>query len=257
MKTLFANSPDGIRIAYDRSGTGPAIVLIHGGGSSRQDWHEEGYVGRVQKDYTVITLDLRGHGESDLPTDSVDYNIDKMEQDILSVADACGVEHFIIWGMSYGGKIGRYLASQSERVAKIILMGTPMGPGASGELRHQIENSCMRWPLILQAQRDGTLDLDSLSEADREFLLNFNIPVILAWGQAMLDWPSIEPADFKCPTLWLVGSEDQQAMDSIRKYEQCLKGSRIQLHIVKGLNHLQVFEKIDRVLPTMLAFTKS
>jgi len=180
-----------------------------------------------------------------------------MGQDILAVANACGVEHFIIWGMSYGGKIGRYLAAQSERVAKIILMGTPMGPGASGKLGHEIENSCTRWPPILQAQRDGTLDLDSLSEADREFLLHFNVPVILAWGQAMLDWPSIEPVDFICPTLWLVGSEDEQTMDSAKEYEQSLKGSRVQLHIVEGLNHLQVFEKIDRVLPSMLAFTQS
>lgn len=257
METLFANSPDNVRIAYDRSGTGPAIVLIHGGGSSRQDWHEEGYVRRVQEDFTVITLDLRGHGESDLPTDPADYTTDKMEQDILAVADACGVENFIIWGMSYGGKIGRYLASRSERVVKIILMGTPMGPGATGNLRQEIENSCTRWPPILQAQRDGTLDLDSLSEADRDFLLHFNVPVILAWGQAMLDWPSIQPADFMCPTLWLIGSEDQQAMDSAREYEQSLKGSRVQLQIVEGLNHLQVFEKIDRVIPTMLAFNQS
>jgi pimeloyl-ACP methyl ester carboxylesterase len=257
VETQFANSPDNVRIAYDRSGGGPAIVLIHGGGSRRLDWHEEGYVRRLQEYFTVITLDLRGHGESDLPTDPTDYTTEKMKKDILAVADACEVEHFIIWGMSYGGKIGRYLASQSERVTKIILMGTPMGPGASGELRHEIENSCTRWPPILQAQRDGTLDLGSLSEADREFLLHFKVPVILAWGRAMLDWPSVEPADFICPALWLVGSEDQQAMDSAREYEQSLKGSRVQLHILEGLNHLQVFENIDRALPAMLAFNQS
>lgn len=257
MDTLFANSPDNLRIAYDRSGTGPAIFLVHGGGSSRQDWHEEGYVGSIQENFTVITLDLRGHGESDLPTDPVDYTTDIMGQDILAVADACEVEYFIIWGMSFGGKIGRYLAAKSERVTKIILMGTPMGPGASGDLREEIISSIAHWPPILQAQRDGTLDLDSLSEADREFLLYYNIPVILAWGQAMLDWPSIEPADFQCPTLWLVGSKDQQAMDSASEYEHSLKRSNVQLHIVEGLDHLQVFENIDKVLPTMLAFTQS
>jgi pimeloyl-ACP methyl ester carboxylesterase len=48
MNTLFATSPDGVRVAYDRSGTGPAIVMLHGGGSSRQEWHEAGYVRRLQ-----------------------------------------------------------------------------------------------------------------------------------------------------------------------------------------------------------------
>ncbi len=232
-------------------------MLIHGGGSNRQEWHEAGYVGRLREDFTVITLDLRGHGESSLPTDPADYTTDKMGRDILAVVDACGVERFIIWGMSYGGKVGCYLAAQSERVAKIILMGTSLGPGASGEIRQEIEDACTRWPPILQAQRDGTLDIDTLSQDDREFLRRFNVPVILAWGRAMLDWPTIEPADSRCPTLWLTGSEDRLAMDSVREYEPSLKGSSVQLHIVEGLNHEQVFEEIDKVFATMLAFTQS
>ena len=257
MDTLFADSPDGTRIAYDRSGTGPAIVLVHGGGGSRQNWHEAGYVRRLQNDFTVIALDLRGHGESSMPTDPAAYTADKMGQDILAVADICGVEHFTMWGMSYGGKVSRYLAVESERVAKLILMGTPLGLGVSGERRREAIDFCAHWPAIVQAQREGTLALDLLSSDDQEFLRHFNVPVMLGWVRAMLDWPAIEPADFRRPTLWLVGSEDRHAMVSLKEYEAALKGSRVQVRIFQGLDHEQVFDDIDRVFPTLLAFTQS
>jgi pimeloyl-ACP methyl ester carboxylesterase len=253
--TLFAGSPDGTRVAYDRCGTGPTIVLLHGGGSNRQEWHEAGYVGRLRENFTVITVDLRGHGESGLPTDPVAYTTDKMVQDILAAADACGVDRFIIWGMSYGGKVSRYLAVQSERVVKFILMGTPLGLGVSGERRQQAIDFCEHWPPIVQAQRNGTLDLGSLSQNDQDFLHHFDVPVMLGWVRAMLDWPAVEPADFRCPTLWLVGSEDRHAMASLKEYEASLKGSRVQVHLFEGLDHEQVFDEIDRVFPTMLAFT--
>jgi pimeloyl-ACP methyl ester carboxylesterase len=257
MNTLFTTSLDGTRIAYECSGAGPALMLLHGGGNSRQVWHEAGYVKRLQDNFTIIAPDLRGHGESGMPIEPADYTVDKMMQDILAVADACGVEQFTIWGFSFGGKVGRYLAAHSERVVKIILMGTPLGVGVSDEFRQYFEDFCAHWPSILQAQRDGALDLDSLSQDDRELLHHTNVPAMMAWGQAMIGWPAIEPADFICPTLWLIGSEDRWAMVSVRKYEQSLKASRVQLHIVDGLNHGQVFDEIDKVFPAMLAFTQS
>jgi pimeloyl-ACP methyl ester carboxylesterase len=269
MNTLFATSPDGTRVAYDRSGAGPAIVLLHGGGGRRQDWDNAGYIRRLQDNFTVILLDLRGHGESGLPTEPADYTIDKMVQDILAVADACEVESFTLWGMSYGGKVGRYLAAglpsaagcssatQSARVANIILMGTPLGPGVTGQLRQDAIDFCAHWPPIMQAQREGRLDVASLSPDDQDVLRRLNVAVMLGWVRAMLDWPAVEPADFRCPTLWLMGSEDRHAMDSFREYEGSLAGSQVQVHIVEGLDHMQVFEQVDRVFPTMLAFTQA
>jgi pimeloyl-ACP methyl ester carboxylesterase len=232
-------------------------VLLHGGGGTRQEWREAGYVGRLRDEFTLITMDLRGHGESGLPTDPADYTPDKMGQDVLAVADACGVERFDMWGISYGGKVSRYLAVQSERVAKFIMMGTPLGLGVSGQRRQEAIDFCGHWPSIVQAQRDGTLDLDSLSQHDRDMLHRFHIPVMLAWVRAMLDWPAIEPADFGCPTLWVVGSEDRHAMASLREYEEALKGSRVRVHVVEALDHEQAFDEIDVVLPTMLAFSRS
>ncbi len=255
MNTLFARSPDGTRIAYDRVGAGPALVLLHGGGGARQEWDEAGYVRRLCKDFDTITLDLRGHGESDGPTDPAAYAIDKMVQDILAVADACGVARFAMWGMSYGGKVGRYLAVRSERVTRFVMMGTPLGPGVSGQRRQQALDFCAHWPPIVQAQRAGTLY--TLSPDDREFLRHFNVPAMLGWVRAMLDWPAVEPADFRRPTLWLVGSEDRHAMDSRERYAAALAGSRVQVHVLEGLDHNQAFDEIDRALPAMLAFTKS
>lgn len=257
MTTLFTTSPDNTKIAYDCNGSGPAIVLVHGGGSDRQVWYECGYVERLSKEYTVITLDLRGHGESDLPTDRSDYSTEKMGQDILSVTDSCGVDRFVIWGMSFGGKVSRYLAASSERIEKFILMGIPMGPGATDAMRKDIEGFCEYWPPILQAQRDGTLDMNAIPEDEREFMQDFNIPVMMAWGGAMLDWPAIAPGDFLCPTLWLIGSEDQPAMDSFRQHEHTLKGTQVRHHIFEGFDHHQVLTEIDQVIEIMLEFTNS
>ena len=257
MNTLFANSPDGTQIAYERSGAGPAIMLLHGGGNSRQVWDEVGYIERLRDDFTVIAPDLRGHGESGMPTKPSGYTTAKMIQDILAVADACRVERFTIWGFSFGGKVGRYVATHSKRVAKIVLMGTPLGLFISSEFRQHVADFCAHWPPILQAQSHGVLDLDTLSPDDRDLLQNKNIPAMMAWSQAMLNWPAVEPTDFSCPALWLVGSEDRVAMITVREYEQSLKASKVQLHIVEGLNHGQVLDEIDKVFATMLAFTQS
>jgi pimeloyl-ACP methyl ester carboxylesterase len=218
-------------------------------------WRETGYIERLQNIFTVIIPDLRGHGESDSPTEPSGYTTDKMTKDILAVVDTCRVERFMIWGFSFGGKVGRYVAVHSERVTKIVLIGTPLGSFISNEFRQYIADFCAHWTPILQADR--ILDTSSLSKDDREFMENNNVSAMMAWGKAMLNWTAVEPSNFHCPVLWLVGSEDQVAMTTVREFEQSLTSSKVQLHIVNGLNHGQVFDEIDRVFPTMLAFTQS
>jgi pimeloyl-ACP methyl ester carboxylesterase len=255
--TSFACSPDGTQIAYDRCGAGQAILLLHGGGGTRREWHETGYVQRLQSRYSVVTMDVRGHGESDRPADAAAYSTDKMSQDILAVADACGIERFAMWAMSYGGKVGRYLATHSERVTSLVLMGTPLGPGVVGERRQQAVDFLAHWQPIVHDQQDGTFDPHTLTDADRDVLSRLHVPSMLGWVRAMLDWPSVEPQDLRCPTLWLVGSEDRHATDSLREYEGTLEGTQVRVHLLPGLDHDQVFDEIDQVYPIMLAFTES
>lgn len=255
--TQFAISADGTRIAYDVTGKGPALLLLHGGGHNRQRWYEAGYIERLKEEFAVIAVDARGHGESDKPTEPAAYTTGKLCQDLLAVADACVVERFMIWGYSYGGNLARYLAAESDRVVKFILIGIPFGPGAAGEFRQSIEDFRAHWAPILQAQRAGALDVASLSEDDRHYLEQGNTPMFLAWLSAMLDWRAIEPADLRCPTLWLVGSDNEGAMATIKDYEMALQGSNVQVQVLEGLDHEQEFSEIEKVLPVMLAFTKA
>ena len=256
MNTLFTASPDGTRIAYDRLGSGPAILLLHGGGGSRQEWHQAGYTQHLQENFTVIALDLRGHGESDLPTDPAAYTIEKLEQDILAVADACGIERFALWGMSYGGKVGRYLAVHSLRVQKFVMLGTPLGLGVSGKSRQEAIDFCDHWLPIVRGLSDGSLELASLSPADQELLRALNVPAMTGWVRAMLDWPAVAPPDFRCPTLYLVGSQDLHATQSLKEYETSIPGSLLLVQVVEGLDHDQLFEAVDQILPILFAFSE-
>jgi pimeloyl-ACP methyl ester carboxylesterase len=222
-RTQFAVSTDGTRIAYDVTGSGPAVILLHGGGQNRRSWHEAGYVSRLATEFTVVTMDIRGNGESDKPPMAAAYAPARLNQDVLAVANAVKAERFAIWGFSYGANVGRYLAAVSDRVRGMVYIGIPFGPAAAGVFRDRI-----------------------VGMANRP-----------AWLAAMLDYPPIEPSHMRSPTLWLVGTANEDAYASAKAYQPKLAGTKVKLVLVNGLTHPQEFASIDQVFPEQLAFTRS
>ena len=254
MPAHFATSDDGTRIAYEQTGSGPAVVLLHGGAQSRQTWQDAGYVDRLSSDFTVVAMDLRGHGESDKPTSVEAYGIDRHCQDILSVADHVGVERFALWGYSFGANAGRYLAARSERVTRFVMVGVPFGAGASGDFRRTVTGVRDRWIPILRAQGEGTLDLESLTHPERAYLQSARAQHEVPWLTAILDWDEIVPAQLLCPTLWIVGGKNPVALESARSIEPALANSKVSLCTIDGLTHEMEMSDIDSVLPRIQGF---
>ncbi|MFX1255290.1 MAG: alpha/beta fold hydrolase [Promethearchaeota archaeon] len=257
METLFATSPDGTRIAFDVQGEGPAVILLHGGGHTRQRWHETGYVNRLKSSFTIITIDIRGNGESDKPTNPTAYTTNKICEDILAVADDCGADRFSILGFSFGGNIARYLTAQSERVDKVIIVGISFGPGVYGEFAEQIPKFLDRWKPITQAQLAGTFDPQSLNERERTFVSNVYMPAWVATIEAMVSWGTIEPADLLCSALLIVGTENKSAMTHLKSYHGAMEKAGVHLEIFEGLTHNEEFTEIDVVLPTIMTFLRT
>lgn len=249
MKANQIVSPDGTCIAYDVAGQGPYLVLLHGAGKTRKDWHTAGYVDQLKQDFTVVTLDIRGTGDSDKPLTAADYAIEKICADITAVADACGAKKFGVWGFSFGGNIARYLGAWSRRVTAIAVIGVPFGFAVDAKFDQYIAELENKWGDAVRAYNAG-----KLSEKERKELLKRQLPVWLPCFQAMRTWPAVEPEAVHCPVLLLVGTRNKDTLTWVESHRPTLDRAKVRVEIVEGLNHNQEFSEVEKVLPVVRPF---
>ena len=254
-KPEIAISADGTKIAYEKTGTGPALLLVHGGGQTRRSWNQIGYVDRLAKTFTVITMDLRGVGDSDRPTKPEAYALDAVLADMTAVADAAGAKRFHVYGFGHGGTLARYLAAKSDRVASAVLVGMTMGPATTGVFKTAVEAMRAKWQPVIAAHTAGTLKVETLSDSDRTAWDAGIASNVLMLG-ALLDYPPIEPADIKVPTLWAVGSDDS-AVKNLKEYEAKLKGTQVTGKVLSSVNYSDSFIKMEQVLGEIEPFWKT
>lgn len=122
----FVTASDGVALAFERQGDGPAIVMVHGFGSSRgQNWKSTGwYGGLTEAGFSIVAMDCRGHGDSGKPHDPAAYGHDRMAEDVTLVMQACGLARPLVLGYSMGGFIGlRLLAAYPDRVDRLAIAG--------------------------------------------------------------------------------------------------------------------------------------
>ena len=114
----------GLSLRYDRAGAGPAVLFIHGWAFNRTVWERQ--VVALRDRHTVITVDVRGHGESSHPRTG--YSIGAMAADLEHLVRAVGVPRIAVVGWSMGGLIALDLALRlGERVSALGLVCTTAG----------------------------------------------------------------------------------------------------------------------------------
>jgi pimeloyl-ACP methyl ester carboxylesterase len=258
MKTRYVTSTDGTQIAYDVTGQGPALMLLHGAGKTRRDWHKLGYVVRLQEAFTVITVDIRGTGGSDYLVEIEDYAIEKICQDLYAVADACRVKQFAIWGFSFGGNIARYLASckiaawypaaWSERVTALAVIGVPFGPAVDDAFDAYIRGLEKKYGHLAETQKQEPAPKKGRSP------IKGQMAGWLACFRAMRSWPRVDPGEVSCPTMLVVGTKNTNVMRWVETQREELDQAGVELQIIEGLTHNQEFTEIDRVFPVISQF---
>ena len=115
----------GKRVAYRTGGWGPLLVLVHGLTSSSATWDR--VLPKLAKQYTVLALDLLGHGRSEKLRG--DYSPGAHANTVRDLMDALGYRRATFVGHSLGGGVAMQLAYQyPERVERLVLVA----PGGFG-----------------------------------------------------------------------------------------------------------------------------
>lgn len=118
----------GLKTNYHELGSGRPIILLHGSGmgvSGWENWHR--VMPDLAKTHRVLAPDIAGFGFTERPTDT-EYNIKFWVRHLDGFIEALGLEKPVLVGNSFGGSLAlAFAARQSERLAGMVLMGTPAG----------------------------------------------------------------------------------------------------------------------------------
>lgn len=121
----------GLTLTVDEwEGTGSPVVLAHGGGQTRHSWGGTAKA-LASHGHRVVSMDLRGHGDSEWSTDG-DYSMDAYAADALAVVDWVGEP--VAWvGASLGGMTGLHAVHTApERFTSLTLVDITPRPASKG-----------------------------------------------------------------------------------------------------------------------------
>lgn len=202
-------SSDGVDIAYEVTGAGPPVLLIHGFASNaRVNWEDTRWVKTLgDAGYGVITFDNRGHGRSAKLYDPGAYPAPVMADDARRLLDHLGARTAAVIGYSMGARIAAFLCIDNPAlVSRAVFAGLAsnmiLGLGGSEQIARALEAESSDEVMTpetcafrLFAEQTGS-DLRALAACMRA---------------ARQKITTAELAKIRCPVLVVAGSEDPVA----------------------------------------------
>jgi pimeloyl-ACP methyl ester carboxylesterase len=154
------------------------VVLVHGLGGNLAGWHLS-VVPELQREYRVLTYDLRGHGRSDAPP--AGYTTGDMVQDLRGILDALDIQKAAFVGHSWGADIVLHFALlHPERVSEVISVEAGLlAPLASFYRRPDWEG----WPYVTATmERLLGRPIPDEHRCDLEYLVRQLIEIPILYG---------------------------------------------------------------------------
>ena len=248
--------------AYQYSGEGPALIMVHGLGLNRHMWQWQREA--LNKHFTVIEYDLLGHGESAKPAGP--YTLQQMTGQIAALMDHLALKRCALAGFSLGGLIVQAFAlAYPQRVNALVILNAAHGRteqertslmGRVAQVREHgpastVDAALQRWftsdfadqaPQVLEQVRQWVMANDAQVYPELYYLLaQADIPLERAIAQ------------IDCPTLVVTGEQDYgNSPEMSRRIADLIPGARVE--ILAGLRHMALAEDPALVNSLVLPF---
>ena len=253
----FKNAP----IHYSKTGNGPVVILLHGFLGSIEIWNN--FSKLLEKEFTVLKIDLPGHGRSGL-LGEVNTMAD-MAEVVMAVAGYEKVDNFVVCGHSMGGYVAIELAkSEPNRMKGMVLLHSNASPDddQSKENRRRTIN-------IVKLNHTGFIRQfipDLFAEENRarlapeiEILTNraASTPAksIIASLQGMKERTGgldllIES---EMPIFFVIGRQDSR-MPYNKVMAQTMMARNVQIQLLDKVGHMGFLEAPEKIFPVLRDF---
>ncbi len=152
IKMQKITSKDGTTIGFRKSGSGPALLLVHGTTADHQRW--SGILPVLEKHFTVYAMDRRGRGAS---TDASEYSIMREAEDVAAVVKHIDEPVFVL-GHSYGAVCALESSLLTDNIRRLVLYEPPIPTGVP------------MYPEQFPERMQALIDKDSLEAALELFM---------------------------------------------------------------------------------------
>ena len=256
---------NGIQLAFEDQGKGLPIVLVHGFPMNRTMWVPQ--VKELSTSFRVITLDLRGHGESDAPM--WHYTMEMFCEDIIGLLDYLKIEQAILVGLSMGGYILFNLYRKYPERIKGLLFADTRASADTPEVRagrFQLAQTAYHKGIqsVAEAMIPKLLGVSTMKhrahvvEEVRNMITANSVAGIIGDLMAMSersDATSLLPK-IKCPTLVVVGDEDMATPpEEVKRFSSSIPGARFET--IPKAGHLSNLENPDAFNRICIRFLNS
>jgi pimeloyl-ACP methyl ester carboxylesterase len=232
---------DGARIWHAAHGSGPAVILLHGGLGHSGNW---GYQvpALVRSGYRAVLIDSRGHGRS--TRDSRPFTYERMASDVLAVMNALRLERAGLVGWSDGACLALILAAKAPtRVAGVFYFACNMDPSGV----KPIESS----PMLNRCFGRHAKDYAQLSETPDDFQ-DF-VEAVTRMQQTQPNYSAHDLAQISVPVA-IVHSEQDEFIK--REHAEYLARTipDAQLLILSGVSHFAPLQRPEQFNAAVLEF---
>ena len=242
---------NGLDFAYTDQGKGTPILFIHGYPLNKSMWDPQAK--DISGTFRVITVDLRGHGESSAPLWF--STMEMFADDLRALLDHLSIKKAVIAGFSMGGYVAfAFYRKYRDRVQGLVLADTrPQADSPEGKQG--------RFKTAQTAQKDGasaiaeamlpklltpkTIETRSeLVQKARQIMIGSPVNGIAADLMAMAERPDSLAllSEIQCPTLIIVGEQDGLTSPADAKLmAEKIKGAT--LEVIPNAAHLSNLEQ--------------